>query len=405
MLLKEVKECDLKMSVLHVLSFIVERMGSEVRPYAESLTQYLPQLWENCGDHNMLRCAVISCFVHLMQGLGTLSESLHPFLLPMIAFSTDVSQPPHVYLLEDGLDLWWAVLDNTSTCSPELLNLATNIMPLLDCSAENLRVCLQITEAYIILCPENFLKRFGRTLVETFLSAVTDMKSEGINMVLKVVETAFIVFPEDGPVLFQPLLPFVLSLALQEGELPISLTVYFSVLSRVILHNQNCFGCILQEKANESQKNVGSVLGELLDLWLEKMPLMNPIQRRKLLGLALTCLLTSNSDVVLDRICGILLAVVEVLNDITKCDSDTSADLLVMRPEEFDTADEDIETEHDKRKRELSRIDPVYTVVLRDYLYNQVMALQQSVGAMKFQDLMSTVDVETMQQLREYLEN
>lgn len=40
------------------------------------------------------------------QGLGAESKNLYPFLLPVIQLSTDVSQPPHVYLLEDGLELW-----------------------------------------------------------------------------------------------------------------------------------------------------------------------------------------------------------------------------------------------------------------------------------------------------------
>ncbi|GFS79489.1 importin-11 [Nephila pilipes] len=405
-LLKEVKECDLKMSVLHVLSLIIERVGTEVRPYAEALSQYLPQLWNNCGDHNMLRCAIISCYIHMVEGLITLSEGLHPLLLPMIALSTDVAQPPHVYLLEDGLDLWWAVLDNTSAYSEELLSLASNIMPLLEFKGENLQICLQITEAYIILCPEVFLKRYGQTLVQTFLSAVTDMKNEAIDMVLKVIETAFIVFPEDGPILFQPMLPFVLSLALDSEVLPISLSVYLCLLSRVILHNQTCFGAVLQKQANESQKDVGTMLGELLDVWLDKMPLLYPVNKRKLLGLALTCLLTSNSDVVHERICGIFLSVVEVLNDLvplTKHQNGSNIpDYLVITPDDISQQDEDIETEHHKRKRELSRQDPVHTVVLRDYLYNQIMALQQSVGSTKFQDLMSTVDIETMQQLEKY---
>lgn len=49
----------------------------------------------------------------------------------MIALCTDVSQPPHVYLLEDGLDLWWAILENTTVCSPTLLNIASNLIALL----------------------------------------------------------------------------------------------------------------------------------------------------------------------------------------------------------------------------------------------------------------------------------
>ncbi|GIX70549.1 importin-11 [Caerostris darwini] len=409
-LLKEVKECDSKMTVLHTLSLIVDRMGTDIRPHSEAVLQYLPQLWNNCGDHNMLRCAIITCFVHFVQGLGTLSESLHPMLLPMIALSTDVSQPPHVYLMQDGLDLWWAVLENTSVYTEELLGLASNMMPLLECKVENLHICLQITEAYIILCPEEFLKRYGHLLVQTFLSSVKDMKSEPIDLVLKVVETAFIVCPKDGPVLFQEMLSFVLSLALENHVLPISLSIYLSLISRVILHNQVIFGSILQKRANESQKSVEIIFGKLLEVWLNHMSVFGHIEKRKLMALALTCLLTSNSDVVHERICGIFLSVVEVLNDILPIGKNENGsvmtDNLIINVDDFNShPDVDIENEQDRRKRELLRKDPVYTVVLRDYLYTQVMALQQSVGAAKFQDLMSTVDCETMQQLQEYLRN
>lgn len=403
-LLKEVKECDLKMSVLNVLSLIVERMGCQVRPYACSLMQYLPHLWENCGDHNMLRCVIITCFVHLVQGLGTLSEKLQPFLLSMIALSTDVSQPPHVYLLEDGLELWWSVLDNSSVCSAELLNLGRNIIALLEYNSESLRMCLQITQGYLLISPQGFLEKYGSTLVGTFSYIMTDMRTEGIVMILRLIENAFVIFPEEGPVLFHPILSTVLSSVLKDEDLPLTLSVYLSLLSRVILHNPNCFADLLLEKASESHKEIGVVLGKLLDIWIEKMPLINPVERRKLLGLALACLLTTGSEVVYDRICGILLAIVEVLNDITKCDNlSAQTDSLVLKPEDFVYQEEDEETEHDRRKKELSKQDPVHTIVLRDYLYSQISRLQQSVGASKFEDFMGTVDVETMQQLQQYL--
>lgn len=49
-------------------------------------------------------CSAVFVF---SQGLGAESKNLYPFLLPVIQLSTDVSQPPHVYLLEDGLELWY----------------------------------------------------------------------------------------------------------------------------------------------------------------------------------------------------------------------------------------------------------------------------------------------------------
>lgn len=53
------------------------------------------------------------CISMFLQGLGAESKNLYPFLLPVIQLSTDVSQPPHVYLLEDGLELWYGHMHST----------------------------------------------------------------------------------------------------------------------------------------------------------------------------------------------------------------------------------------------------------------------------------------------------
>ncbi|EEC14572.1 importin, putative [Ixodes scapularis] len=117
-------------TILHVTSFIIERVGSQIMPYAGDLVHYLPLLWETSGDHNMLRCAIVTTLVQVVEGLGVHSEKLHPFLLPVVAFGVDILQSPHVYLLEDTLDLWWAVLNNTSSTSTDLLQLAHYLFPL-----------------------------------------------------------------------------------------------------------------------------------------------------------------------------------------------------------------------------------------------------------------------------------
>ncbi|GCC27139.1 hypothetical protein chiPu_0005561 [Chiloscyllium punctatum] len=141
-LLQEVTECDTKMHVLHVISCVIERVGMQIRPYVGCLVQYLPLLWKQSEDHNMLRCAILTTLIHLVQGLGADSRNLYPFLLPIIQLSTDVSQPPHVYLLEDGLELWLVTLENSPSITPELLGIFQNMSALLGLT--NLRVSKEI---------------------------------------------------------------------------------------------------------------------------------------------------------------------------------------------------------------------------------------------------------------------
>uniref|UniRef100_A0A673ZGH5 Importin-11 n=1 Tax=Salmo trutta TaxID=8032 RepID=A0A673ZGH5_SALTR len=130
-LLQQVTECDTKMQVLHVISCVIERVNIQIRPYVGCLVQYLPLLWKQSEEHNMLRCAILTTLVHLVQGLGAESKNLYLFLLPVIQLSTDVSQPPHVYLLEDGLELWLVTLENSPAITPELLRIFQNMSALL----------------------------------------------------------------------------------------------------------------------------------------------------------------------------------------------------------------------------------------------------------------------------------
>ncbi len=90
-------------------------------------------------------------------------------------------------------------------------------------------------------------------------------------------------------------------------------------------------------------ENVLFSSGRVLDVWLDKMPCVTQPDKKKLLSLALCSLLplttaanansspagtanaTTSTDVVRDRVFGILASVTEVLNDVTRTDEDTGA--------------------------------------------------------------------------------
>lgn len=66
-LLKDVRESDNKMRVLNTMSFLIERMGPQIKSSNQigSLAQYLPLLWEM--EHNMLKAAVVSTSIQLVH--------------------------------------------------------------------------------------------------------------------------------------------------------------------------------------------------------------------------------------------------------------------------------------------------------------------------------------------------
>lgn len=119
------------MQVLNVMTLILERMGSPIQVHSDSFVQYLPHLWQESEEHDMLRCAIVSTLVQIVKAHCGVKPELNPFLLPIIQLGTDTTRKAIVYLLEDSLDLWLAVLEYSTNMSPELMELFNNMPPLL----------------------------------------------------------------------------------------------------------------------------------------------------------------------------------------------------------------------------------------------------------------------------------
>ncbi|XP_010635523.1 importin-11 isoform X2 [Fukomys damarensis] len=407
-LLQQVTECDTKMHVLHVLSCVIERVNMQIRPYVGCLVQYLPLLWKQSEEHNMLRCAILTTLIHLVQGLGADSKNLYPFLLPVIQLSTDVSQPPHVYLLEDGLELWLVTLENSPCITPELLRVFQNMSPLLELSSENLRTCFKIINGYIFLSSTEFLQTYAIGLCQSFCELLKEITTEGQVQVLKVVENALKVNPVLGPQMFQPILPYVFRGIIEGERYPVVMSTYLGVMGRVLLQNASFFSSLLNEMARKFNQEMDRLLGNMIEMWVDRLDNITQPERRKLSALALLSLLPSDNSVIQDKFCGIINISVEGLHDVMTEDPETGTykDCMLMShlEEPKITEDEEPPTEQDKRKKMLALKDPVHTVSLQQFIYEKLKAQQEVLGEQGFQSLMETVDTEIVTQLQEFLQ-
>lgn len=424
-LLKEAHECDTKMQVLHVMSFMIEVVGVGIQPHAAPLAQYLPALWEESQDHNMLRCAILTTLVHMVTGLMRESQGLHEFLINIISVSTDVKNDCHVYLMEDGLLLWLTTLENTATPHGPLLDIFDNMLPLLELSTENLRLCLQIATAYTLLCPQQFLAKYGQQLVEIFRSILTDMKSDGVVLVMRSVEMMLRVSPNDAATLIQPLLPFITREVAGGDQFPMVMSMYLSVLARLVLYAEPIFTWAVSQvdhslpKAQPwrewcskhpdrvSSEQCGSaeeVLERIVTVWSDKISMVSPEERRKLCALGLAKLCGSGWQPVLKVWPAAVTSVVEVVFDVT-CEDSTDDKLVVSSGRLGSPEHYELETEHVMRRQALAQQDPVHTVALRSFLGDQMKSLQQKVEATTIAALAQDLEEDCKKLLQEVTVN
>ena len=110
--------------------------------------------------------------------------------------------------------------------------------------------------------------------------------------------------------------------AVHEGRAyPMLMSMHLSIVSRMLLSYKNEFHEFVNELSQMmGHTNPDDVAGQLLDVWIDKMPCVTQPERRKLLSLALTSLMSTGSPLVLQRIYGLLLNVTETLNDIMRTD-------------------------------------------------------------------------------------
>ncbi|KAL3277503.1 hypothetical protein HHI36_012849 [Cryptolaemus montrouzieri] len=408
-LLKEVTECETKMHILNVMTLMVERVGHTIQPHSDALIQYLPLLWKESEEHNMLRCAIVSTLVQLVKALGTVVPELAPFLVPIIMLGTDTKQSAIVYLLEDSLELWLTVLENSPSMTNEMVQLYENMPALLEYSTEAFRLCIPISLVHMLLAPELVMRSHGVQIMTICDNLMADMKNEGIVMIVRLVDTYIKACPVVGAETVLPILPRIFQ-GVYEGELyPMVMSMYLAILSRVLLSSHNVFSRVLNTLAHVNNISEEATMSKILDVWLAKMPNVSQADQRKLMGLALTNLLTTQSRAVLERFGLIMVQILETLNDITKTDeTGLTSDSLVLtegRSPSYFNEDGDgfYETDHDQRKKQLILIDPVHTIVLKDYLQAQMYALRTQLGPIQFEQLLQLVDGDSMSQLKEYI--
>lgn len=402
-LLKASNECETKMQVLNVITLMLERCGQTIVPNSVVLLQYLPVLWHESEEHNMLRCAIVATFIQLVR-LGCNNSEINAFLVLVIQLGVDTNQSAILYLLEDCLELWVTMLQTSKELNLGCMELFSSILPLIESSTENWVICMQIIRVYLLLNPDFVIVNHGVQLIRTLDGLMSDLRFEALIVLARLFETMLCISPTKASEIIKIVMPRIMEVVIRKEEPSGLIAIYLSVISRVILASHDVFSQSLLELARISNNNEQDIIGTLLDIWTDSMPNVSNMENMKLLGLALTNMLTIQSQPIIQRIPRMLINISETLNDIMQTD-DTGlyVDSLVM-PDPGKGSDEYcfIETEHDIRESQLLSVDLVHTVVLKDYLQSQLHLLKSQLGQ-QYEQLIQAVDHNTISQLSEFV--
>lgn len=414
-LIRDTELTETKLALLETVRVAVTKLEHQVEPYADAIISMLPPLWDDSGEEHLMKQAILFMITAIITSLGQKSLSYHSAFLPLIRDSVQPDSETIVYLLEDALDLWAAVLQQSPSTNPapsdELLSLVESLLPLLDTAAESLRQILEISESHILLSPTYIISKpvvlapllnqfralldafnsprprdaalcphVVETLVRSIATLDSNVQDEALRTILStMVNTAY--------------LPRLLSLLQTAhtfhadprpnrqtlGIIGIGETSLFSILARLLLYNPQ-----LTLQALDANPNAIDTYTWLLTSWLAHFDSIGDTQKKKLHCLAITHFLTLSSPAptfVLEQLQGLMTMWTDVLTELAQ--ESESGDYLWQGPQAVDEA-WDGESAEDTRKRRLALLDPVFALNARDVVGGILRGAIASVGAEVF---------------------
>ena len=308
---------------------------------------FLPPLWNNAGDEYLIKQTILSILTTLCTSMQGQSRRYHPLIVPLIDSSVEASSTTHIYLLEEALDLWAAVIEQTTSESvpSEVILLVRHIPPLFEIGTENLKKILEITEAYIYLIPLEMLSNsvailnplavllgtlkreatgFVTALVELLIQSADSLRGQSgveeltgtlissnmLNTLVCGLYDAYVAHQTTGP-----------NKKSSQIDGPVE-TDHFNVLARIAISSPSLLLSVL-----DSIATIGYLIGSspikdtilwLLDEWFSHIDDIGHPESRKLNCLALTSLFETGEPFILGRLQSLMSVWTDVINKIVE---------------------------------------------------------------------------------------
>lgn len=356
-------EC--KVMVLQVLSVLIEQLGSLIAPYSETILKILPPLWEEAGDKYYIKGLVIQTLASLVQALKGDSGCCYSLAIPAVSSACNPKSPDFLYLLEDGLALWDALVENAKDSSNwQVIELFGILLDCIKEPSENLHLELVILSKSIAYCGDCRSSSFSISEFNDQFFGITSLyisslKSDILMSLIDVLEMIAQWFDVNDYItvlsshsLLQTLVQQLLS---PNVGVLVSLKI-FNYLSRIVIQNPSSVWSLVGDDSIRSQ---------VLDEWLEKYHNVGHPKDKKLLCLGLTALMTTNDGIITSRISKFVDIWVDILSEVSEDSEGPDSNWYYTTEELMNQEDPEVTAYSSRMLRMKKSRDPVHCVPLK----------------------------------------
>ncbi|KIY02866.1 uncharacterized protein Z520_01331 [Fonsecaea multimorphosa CBS 102226] len=436
-LITETDLSETKMALLETVRVAVTRLEGHIEPYAQGIMSMLPPLWTESGEEHLMKQAILTLITAIVNSLGQKSLAYHGPILPLIHDSIQPQSEAIVYLLEEALELWAAIVQQTPTehASSDLLSLSQCLLPLLDMGSELLRQIFELTESYTILSPTTVLSpQFLTPLLtsmKSLLPALSTSRARDASLAPHVLENLVVTISIESQSRVNPqqALTHLLESMLSTGYLASLMellkeaydyhqdprptrkppdiigpgeTSLFCLLARIALLSPDQFIQAVSatdvtstvSASTSTPSSVSPPAKWLLTEWLLHIDTIGDILRKKLQVLAITNLLACTVPphfpmIMLENLETLFTIWTDICTELGQEAADESEGDYLWHNHHGDGGDVPEwpdATPEDGRKRVLSNHDPIYTINVREFIGSSLrQAIERTGGLENFQ--------------------
>jgi Importin-beta N-terminal domain len=426
-LIKDTELMETKMALLETVRVAVERMEAHIEPFSDEIMGMLPPLWDASGDENLMKQAILTMITAITTSLTKQSLKYHPQILPLIRDSVEPNSETLVYLLEEALDLWSAIMQQTPSSDPppsaQLLSLSKGLLPLLELGTDSLRQTLDIVESYILLDPTSMLLASFLGPLLNSLSLLIGSKSTGLGSARREISRVTQLLETLIKSLSVPRHFSDKAMQLQAGQHLIAhaidssfLLSFLSLLKEAYDYHQDprpskpipaiigpaetelfsVFARLAFLSPNLFLEAVGVANGPttcvwLVSEWIIHFDNIGDVYRKKLHALAITGLLSATNpppEFMLEQLQSLMTIWTSIITELGEdAPAESKGDYLWQpangEPEPPSEWAQQNEAPEEERKREVSRIDPIHQINMGEFVAKTMDSIITGVGGLE----------------------
>eukprot|EP00730_Choanoeca_flexa_P002738 TRINITY_DN11156_c0_g1_i4.p1 TRINITY_DN11156_c0_g1~~TRINITY_DN11156_c0_g1_i4.p1 ORF type:complete len:787 (+),score=185.73 TRINITY_DN11156_c0_g1_i4:275-2362(+) len=370
----DVEQCSTKLRLLSCITELVNCMEGKIVEYVPALIDYVPTLWQQAEEHELLQTAVIRCTVKLLDALRTTTPPLEDFCVQLIAYGADLSQPQHTYLCDDVLLLWHQVLQASPELTETLVGLYQLLPALLEQGNESLRTCILIIESYLLFSSD-LLSSYHQHIAQALPQLWSVVPQSSRHLITRVIHIALM--SQDLCLGLQPfLLQLVQNFLFENNTDRVISTAAIGLLARVALLYPEHFMSLMDQCSNSDASAINSFWAALI----EQYDSITYERWKKLIGMLCAAAFNTYSDSIGPHANGLLnICTAAIYSLHARGDGFVETDMMVIDLDDYQAS----LPNQSLRQAHYEASDPVGKYSLRSFVAEQlggVLASEASAG-------------------------